>query len=62
MRKEYETPEVKVCYFGVREDGVNALRLRIQYTADEWLFFKKVNFWTNLTYSADNSRLFVLLY
>ena len=31
-------------YFGVREDGVNALRLRIQYTADEWLFFKKVNF------------------
>ena len=31
-------------YFGVGEDGVNALRLMIQYTADEWLFFKKVNF------------------
>lgn len=31
-------------YFGVDKNGIKPLRLKIQYTADDWLFFKKVNF------------------
>lgn len=32
------------CYFKKTEKGVDDLRLRIQYYADEWLFIKKYNF------------------
>jgi len=32
------------CYFAVKENQPLTLRLRIQYHADDWLFFKKVQF------------------
>lgn len=31
-------------YFSADNDGINPLRFRVQYYADDWLFFKKVQF------------------
>ena len=34
----------RILYFGVQEEKPLSLRFRIQYYAEDWLFFKKVQF------------------
>lgn len=36
MRKEYENPEVKVCYFGVREEVTASLSMPTTEELDKW--------------------------
>lgn len=44
---KYTSENAIYCYFVTNDSGIGPLRLRIQYYADDWLFFSKVQFSIN---------------